>query len=76
MGDRKDLHSPVRRAKLGVLTWIDTTMPVDAQMDAKMALDHLCEVAEREIEQAYFDGNKQHQGSVQARQFRPALAQS
>lgn len=69
MGDRKDLHSPVRRAKLGVMTWIDV-LPKDAQTDAMMALDKLCEVAEREIEQAYFDGSNQRRDSAQARPFR------
>lgn len=75
MGDRKDLHSPVRRARISVAVWIDV-LPEDAQADAVMALDKLCDVAEREIEQAYFDGNNQHRDSVGARQFRQPAQQS
>jgi hypothetical protein len=71
MGDRKDLQSPVRRAKLSVMTWLDL-LPKDAQMDATMALDKLCDVAEAQIEQAYFDGSNNHMGAVQSRPFRQA----
>jgi hypothetical protein len=71
MGDRKDLHSSLRRAKLGVLTWIDL-LPKDAKMDAAMALDKLCSIAELEIEQSYFDGSNQRRDQQQASQIRAA----
>lgn len=77
MGDRKDLHSPLRRARLSVWTWIDL-LPPDAQPDAHMALDKLCEVAEREIEQAYFDGHNQRreqQAATKIRASTPSPAQ-
>lgn len=70
MGDPKDLQSPLRRAKFGVMTWIDL-LPDDPKMEAMMALEKLCDVAERQIEQAYFDGNNNHQAVVRARPFRP-----
>ncbi len=53
MGDQ--VKSPLRRARLSVIIWLDI-LPKDAQADAKMALDRLVDLAEKEIEQAYFAG--------------------
>lgn len=69
MGDKNELHSALRRARIGVVSWFDA-LPEDARMDACSALDHLIRVAEREIEQAYFDGNN-HRADVERR--RPFL---
>jgi hypothetical protein len=61
----KDLLSPLGRAKFGVLPWIDL-LDKDARVEACMALDRLCQVAEREIDQAYRDGASNRSESVRA----------
>jgi len=70
MGDRKELQSPLRRAKIGVSNWLGA-LPEGAKLDAEIALDKLIEVAEREIEQAYFDGNNHRAGAERMRPFLP-----
>lgn len=71
MGDRNQLHSPMRRAKLAVLTWLDL-LPKEIRDDAIMALDKLCDVAEKDIEQAYFDGSNQRRDAAAALKVREA----
>lgn len=70
MGDRKQLQSPVGRAKIGVAIWFDA-LPEGIRLDAEAALDRLCEVVEREVEQAYFDGNNHRRASVEVGSHRP-----
>jgi hypothetical protein len=69
MGDKNDLQSPLRRAKLGMYIWIEL-LPKEAQEIAVDALTALCTAAEREIEQAYFDGQKHRSSAIDSRQFR------
>lgn len=71
MGDRTKLLSPLKRARMGLEQWIDL-LPEDAQPAAGMAIDRLCEMAEREIEQAYYDGHKQRRDSEQIKALREA----
>jgi hypothetical protein len=71
MGDRKDLQSPLMRAKFGILPWLDA-LPKDARLDAEMALDNLVSVAFREIEQAYIDGVNNRSAQARAQKL-PAL---
>lgn len=66
MGDQ--VKSPLRRAKLSVVIWLDI-LPKDAQLDAKMALDKLVDLAEREIEQAYFEGQDLNRNCRRAGEF-------
>lgn len=73
MGDRSDLHSPLRRAQIGVRSWLDL-LPKEVQSSAEMALDRLREVAEKEIEQAYFDGNNHRRDAQEANELRRKLA--
>ena len=61
----KELLSPLGRARLGVLPWIDL-LDKDARLDACLTLDRLCQVAEREIEQAYLDGASNRSEAVRA----------
>jgi hypothetical protein len=68
MGDRSELHSPVRRAKMEVSLWLEM-LPKDAKLEAEMALDKLCQVAGREIEQAYFDGHNQRSAAARLRKL-------
>lgn len=74
MGDRTRLHSPLKRARMGVEQWLEA-LPKDVQFDATSALDRLCEAAEREIEQAYFDGHNQRRWSEQIGAFRERSTQ-
>ena len=69
MGDRKSIQSPLYRARMGLLTWLDL-LPKDAQMSASMALDKFGEVAEREIEQPYFDGCNYYRAQKEAASVR------
>jgi hypothetical protein len=73
----KELLSPLGRAKYGVLPWIDL-LDKDARLEACMALDRLCQVAEREIDQAYRDGASNRSEAVRAsREAKPPpVAQS
>lgn len=48
--------SPIRRARMGVEIWLDL-LPESARLNAKLALENLCEAAEREVSQAYHDGD-------------------
>lgn len=70
MSDRKDLHSPIMRARIAVFRWIDA-LPKEAQPDAVMAVDKLVDVAGREIEQAYSDGYNNCLEANRARPFIP-----
>lgn len=73
MGDKNDLHSALMRAKFGVSPWFDV-LPKDAKVEAEMALDRLIEVANREIEQAYFDGANNRSASVRAQKHMAPLS--
>lgn len=61
----KELLSPLGRAKFGVLPWLDL-IDKEARVDACIALDRLCQVAEREIDQAYRDGASNRSEAVRA----------
>lgn len=66
----KELLSPLGRAKFGVLPWLEQ-LDKDTRTDACMALDRLCQVAEREIEQAYLDGASNRSEAVRAQRSKP-----
>lgn len=68
MDTRKELQSPTRRAKFGMMPWLEM-LPKEAQLDAFMALDRLIAVAEKEIEQAYLDGHNNRSETVRSREF-------
>jgi len=72
MGDRSELCSPLNRARLGVVQWLES-LPGEYKIDAMMALDKLCQIAEQQIEQAYFDGYNHRTGSERSRDLRKAL---
>lgn len=65
-----ELNSPLRRARLGLIPWLDL-LDKDSKLDACMALDKLCQVAEREIEQAYIDGAANRSSSTRAQRQMP-----
>ena len=71
MGDRNNLQSPIKRARMAVDVWMEL-LPKEAKLDAEMALDKFCQVAEREIEQAYFDGHNQRHASATMRKISDA----
>lgn len=62
--------SPLRRAKLSVSIWLDV-LPKDARLDAQMALDKLIDLAEKEIEQAFFAGQDLNRDCRRAGEFAP-----
>jgi hypothetical protein len=64
-------RTSLRRAHLGVTIWLDL-LPKDAQLDAKMALDKLVVLAEREIEQAYHEGQDFDRSCRRVEEYRPA----
>jgi hypothetical protein len=68
MGDRTELQSPVRRAKMEVSLWFEM-LPKDAKVEAEMALDKLYQVACREVEQAYLDGHNQRSAAARLRKL-------
>lgn len=72
MGDKSKLQSPIGRARLGVSQWLDG-LPKEHKLDATMALDNLCQVAEQQIEQAYFDGYNLRGASERVRQMLEGL---
>lgn len=51
----QNLTSPIQRARSVVEAWFEL-LPKDAKLDAQLALDKLCQTAEREVEIAYSDG--------------------
>ncbi|MGY3527299.1 hypothetical protein [Bradyrhizobium sp. USDA 4452] len=65
--------SPLRRARIGVEIWLDL-LPEEARLDAKIALDKLCQIAEREIDSAYSDGSNNNWNGRRAEETRKALA--
>lgn len=66
----KELLSPLGRAKFGILPWLDL-LDKDNRLEACMALDRLCQVAEREIDQAYRDGASNRSEAVRAQNRKP-----
>lgn len=72
MGERAQLQTPIGRARLGVVQWLDG-LPKEYKDEAVMALDKLCQVAEQQIEQAYFDGYNNRSGSERVRGLREAV---
>lgn len=60
--------SPIQRAKIGVEIWLDL-LPKDAKLDARMALEKLCEAADREIRQAYTDGDRHSRDGRRAGEY-------
>jgi hypothetical protein len=64
MAEKRDLASGIGRARHRLLTFAET-MPEDVRLDATICINELCDVAEREIEQAYWDGYKQHRLQTQ-----------
>jgi hypothetical protein len=76
-GDRKaedegmgqsELVSPLRRARIGLEIWL-ARLPKTMTLDARMALDTLMSVAEREIDQAYRDGAGHRSSELEARRM-------
>lgn len=65
------VKSPLRRAKLSVSIWLDL-LPKDARLDAKTALDKLIDLAEKEIEQAFFEGQDLNRACRSAGEFAQA----
>jgi hypothetical protein len=63
--------SPLKRARIGVEIWLDL-LPEDTKIDAKMALERLCEVAEKEIQQSYMDGDRHSRDGRRADEARPS----
>jgi hypothetical protein len=47
-------------------------LPKEAQMDAKMALEKLTEIAEREIDRAFFEGQDFHRNCRRADEYAEA----
>lgn len=62
------VKSPLRRAKLSVSIWLDI-LPKDARLDAAVALDKFLDLAEREIEQAFFAGQDLNRDCRRAAEF-------
>lgn len=73
MADRNKLMSPLTRAKIGMDQWIEM-LPKDVQCHAESSLERLCEVAFREIEQAYYDGHNQRANSERIRKAQAEVA--
>lgn len=59
MAEKRHLISELGRARMRLLSFTEL-LPDGLKLDATICANELCDVAEREIEKAYWDGYKQH----------------
>lgn len=67
MAEKRELTSDLGRARQRLVSYAGL-LPEDIRLDATICITELCDVAEREIEKAYWDGYKQYrlQAQIQA----------